>query len=1220
MNGPSEPTTLRDQIIGLGARSIRKSYYPQLQRQIDDLKTAKKALEERSEQLLQTVNDLEASRQQAEEDAQNFRLLFEGITDGVAVADPATLRFQRVNPAFCQMLGYSEDELLRLSIRDIHPEEEMRELINDIKSQKPNTAVALKNLPFKRKDQTIFYADMHSSGVEIRGRIYVLGVCRDITEHKQTEEKIRALNASLEDRVRERAQQLAESEARYRTLYESSPVSIWQEDWTQVIESINELRAQRISDFPAYFREHPQFVARALHDVKILDVNHWTLRMFAAKNKSELLASLQVVFGTDATLPGFIGELCALAQGQEFYRTEMALNTLAGDVIDTLLSMTFPPPGSHSGEVLVSVMDITEQRKIEQALKTGEERLRFFFERQLVGMAITSPEKGWLQVNDKLCQMLGYYREELANKTWVEMTHPDDLPADIAQFERMSRGEIESYTLEKRFLRKDGSIVFTELAVGCVRKADGSLDYVLAMVEDITERKRAEEALRTLNATLEERIEQRTAELNSAITMLQTEAAVRKQAEEATRVSEQWFRAIFEQSPTGIAIINSWTGAFLEVNPKLCEISGRSKEEMLTLDFMRITHPDDLQEDLDNMDRLRKGEIRSFVMEKRYIRPDGLWVWASLTVVPMWTELEKSKWHIAMVEDITERKRAENELHRINRLYAVLIQVNQAVIRADSHERLLQQICEICIQFGGFKMAWVGRVNTETQQVVPIASAGDERDYLHKISIYADERPEGKGATGTSIREGRTCVCNDFLHHPDTLPWREAAAESGFQAAISLPLRNEGRIYGALAVYTDNPNYFHSREVQLLEEVASDISFALDHLDQEIRRKQNEEALKQAKASAEAANQAKDQFLAMLSHELRTPLTPVVATLSSLSTQEEISGELQADMEMILRNVQMEVKLIDDLLDVTRISRGAIDLHPEAVDACLLLQSALDICQKDIETKRLDISLSFQAKMRHITVDPARMRQVFWNLIKNAVAYTPEGGRITLRTFNIDDRLKIEIEDTGIGIRPEVLPKLFKPFERGNHAAFPRRFGGLGLGLSIAKSVVDLHHGTLTAFSQGEGKGATFTVDLPALATPAEPHRKMASPPGVRESAKKILLVEDHPDTLLAMSKLLRKWGYAISTADCVRTALECLASESFDVLISDLGLPDGSGLEIMRALKDHPNIKGIALSGYGTDEDIRKSLEAGFQEHLVKPVTAENLRHAVQRTASLRG
>jgi PAS domain S-box-containing protein len=377
--------------------------------------------------------------------------------------------------------------------------------------------------------------------------------------------------------------------------------------------------------------------------------------------------------------------------------------------------------------------------------------------------------------------------------------------------------------------------------------------------------------------------------------------------------------------------------------------------------------------------------------------------------------------------------------------------------------------------------------------------------------------------------------------------------------------------------------------------------------------KHAEETLQQAKFAAEQANRAKDQFLAVLSHELRTPLMPVLATVTGWDSQVDIPAEIRSDMEVIRRNMELEARLIDDLLDVTKIGRGKIDLHHAVLDIHACLRTVLEICQSEIEAKHLDVSLSLSADRHHVSGDPTRLQQVFWNILKNAVKFTPEKGRISLKTMNADGKLRIEISDTGVGITPDVLPRLFNAFEQGEQNR-TRQFGGLGVGLSIAKSVVELHHGSLTASSKGSDKGATFTVDLDTVSAGQEPNTPLASLTTSEENQQRILLVDDHPDTLQTMAKLLRKWGYTVTTAMSVRGALEQASRESFDLIISDVGLPDGSGLDIMRQVKELYGLRGIALSGYGTDEDIRQSQAAGFEEHLVKPVCFEVLRLTVQR------
>lgn len=394
-------------------------------------------------------------------------------------------------------------------------------------------------------------------------------------------------------------------------------------------------------------------------------------------------------------------------------------------------------------------------------------------------------------------------------------------------------------------------------------------------------------------------------------------------------------------------------------------------------------------------------------------------------------------------------------------------------------------------------------------------------------------------------------------------------------------------------------------------------------------RKDAEEALKAAKLlavaakeAAEAANKAKDQFMAILSHELRTPLTPVLATMTYVEAMQDLPAELREEIGTIRRNIEIEARLIDDLLDLTRISRGKIELHLEVLDAHAALRTALETCQSDIEAKGLEVSLALHAREHHIWADPARMQQVFWNLIKNAVKFTPAGGFITLCTSNEKRRLRVAIIDTGIGIDAETLPRIFNAFEQGERTV-TRLFGGLGLGLSIAKALVGMHRGRLTAASAGKDKGATFTVELEAVpaTTVGQPATAAGSTPAVpmapaARACKRILLVEDHEDTLRIMAKLLEGYGYKVRTAATVQKAMELAAAETFDLLISDLGLPDGSGLDIIRHVKDRYNVKGIALSGFGSDEDLRRSRDAGFEHHLIKPVSFQTLEGTIRKVA----
>ena len=381
-------------------------------------------------------------------------------------------------------------------------------------------------------------------------------------------------------------------------------------------------------------------------------------------------------------------------------------------------------------------------------------------------------------------------------------------------------------------------------------------------------------------------------------------------------------------------------------------------------------------------------------------------------------------------------------------------------------------------------------------------------------------------------------------------------------------------------------------------------------------KKRAEAGLREAKEAAEEANRAKDAFLAALSHELRTPLTPVLLTVSALHSDPRIPEGLRDELWMVRRNVEMEARLIDDLLDLTRIAQGKLELRSEVVNLHDIARHAATICRPEVEAKGLTLTLDLRARRHRVRGDGARLQQVLWNLLKNAAKFTPEGGAIALGTEDVGpDGLRIRISDTGIGIPPEALPRLFHAFEQGGRAV-TRQFGGLGLGLAISKALVDAHGGTIRVDSEGHGKGATFTVELPEATYPAEAGGGPGETGGNGERSRslRILLVEDHADTLRVLSRMVRGLGHAVTTAASVATALDASAAGPFDLLVSDVGLPDGSGVDLMRRLRPMP---GIALTGYGMESDVEACRDAGFAAHLTKPVDFTRLEEAIRRVAA---
>jgi signal transduction histidine kinase len=377
-------------------------------------------------------------------------------------------------------------------------------------------------------------------------------------------------------------------------------------------------------------------------------------------------------------------------------------------------------------------------------------------------------------------------------------------------------------------------------------------------------------------------------------------------------------------------------------------------------------------------------------------------------------------------------------------------------------------------------------------------------------------------------------------------------------------------------------------------------------------RRRAEAAIEQQKAAVEAANRTKDNFLAMLSHELRTPLTPVLAALDALESSSTQSEDAKNSLAMIRRNVELESQLIDDLLDLTRIAKDKLQLKFEQIDAHQAIANVVEICRMEADARKLRVHLNLRAGAHHVSADIAKFQQIIWNLLKNAIKFTNENGEIAISSTNPSPQiLEISVHDTGVGIDPEIMQRIFDPFEQGDRS-FQRRFGGLGLGLAISKSLAQAHGGTLVAKSEGHDRGSTFVLTLNSVAPSHQRALKPVAAPV--ESALRILLVDDHLDTCIALERLLVRRGHLVAATHNVRSAMEAAARNHFDLLISDVALPDGTGMELMTYLRALSGMRGIAISGFGMNGDIEKSLQAGFSEHLVKPVKLEKLEAAIER------
>jgi PAS domain S-box-containing protein len=533
---------------------------------------------------------------------------------------------------------------------------------------------------------------------------------------------------------------------------------------------------------------------------------------------------------------------------------------------------------------------------------------------------------------------------------------------------------------------------------------------------------------------------------------------------------------------------------------------------------------------------------------------------------------------IALVRELTariwarlERVRADSLLRQNEALFAALIEEAPVGVYVINAEFRVQQINTRALPAFEKVEPKIGRTLTEVMHIQWGKEAGDELAAIFRHTLDTGE---------PYISPGYSNVRAD-LGEEKTYEWQTRR--------VTLPNGSHGVVC-----------YF-------------------DDITERIRA---EQALIQAKEIAETASRSKDDFLAALSHELRTPLNPVLLIASDAANDLQLPEKTRADFGMIRRNVELEARLIDDLLDLTRITRGKLSLEKRPLDVRAVLQDAIAIVRADAETKKISLTLDLGTDQIMVLGDAVRLQQIFWNVLKNAVKFTPEGGRITveIRTLAENGNIAIKIIDSGIGLTIREITHIFNPFAQGDHAGSSgsHQFGGLGLGLAISRMLVELHSGVIQAASAGRDQGATFTIELPCLpageisAPPEQPATNNPQAALKKNSVRRILLVEDHEPTRTALARLLARRDYQVMAASSVAEARALVRREKFDLVVSDIGLPDGNGYALMSELRDEFGLRGIALTGYGTEQDVSRAQNSGFVAHLTKPVRIEALEKAL--------
>jgi PAS domain S-box-containing protein len=656
--------------------------------------------------------------------------------------------------------------------------------------------------------------------------------------------------------------------------------------------------------------------------------------------------------------------------------------------------------------------------------------------------------------------------------------------------------------------------------------------------------------------------------------------------------------AIVESSDDAI-VSKTLDGHILTWNAGAQRLFGYTADEIIGRPITVLIPPDRQGEETTILSRLRRGQrIEHF--ETVRMTKDARLIDISVTISPVRDHNGQIVGASKVARDISARKRADQDLMALKDALAVqladLRRLHEMSVRLsttlDLHS-ILEDTLRTAVAINGTDLGLLS-LSDENDCLQIVAAQGFDEEFLQSVHAI----PPSVGAAGVAFQERRSVVVEDVSTDPYYADYQEMTHRAGFRAVQHTPLiTRTGKAVGVLSTHFRQPHHPTDREMRLID----------------LCTRQAVDFIENARLYAQVceADCRKDEFLATLAHELRNPRAPISNALHILRLSGELPPAAERVRDIMERQVTHMVRLVDDLLEVSRITRGKIELRREPLDLAAVIESAVDTSRPLITVANHQLAISMPPDVLTVDGDSMRLAQVIANLLNNAAKYTPEGGQIWLTTRREANEAVISVRDTGAGIPAEVLPRIFEMFAQGDRT-LNRAQGGLGIGLTLAKSLVQLHGGRIEARSEGLGKGSEFIVHLPLSATMPKlimptPSRRTAEPLPPRQ----ILVVDDAPAAAYILGKLLEKLGQQVRTAQSASTALECIRDDRPDVIISDIAMPNVNGYELAQRLRSHRELDGVvlvALTGYGQDSDRQRALDAGFDHHLVKPVSVEAL------------
>ena len=1050
------------------------------------------ALEQLNVELEQRV---EQRTQELARSEQDLRTIFNNVYDGIMIHDLDGTILD-VNHRYVEMLGGTREEILASSIADFTASDAPIEKIPEITQQ----VASGKELRFEWQDRrlddgTTFDVDVSLKKLMLGNRPVIIASARDISDSKAAKESLR------------------KSEAKFRTLISNldSVVYRCQNDVTRTMEFMSDA-IETLSGYPA-----SDFI----------------------NNRNRTYAS--IIHPDDKALVNQ-----AVAQGLNHLQS-FSMEYRIIDRDDSICWVTEKGKGifdknAHLMYLEGVIVDISDRKRTEAALKLSEARANAAFEQAAVGIAESNLTDGKItRTNNYFCQMTGYTVQELKLLTGADLTHPNDLSDSRHKIQQLYAGEIDSFIVEKRYIRKDKSYFWATTAVTLIQNPEEESPRCLAVIQDISDRKATELALQDSQAQFRHMTE---------------------------NIPGMIFRCVLHPDGTDeITYISSQVREIFELEPEaVLEDGGRQTWER--------THPDDIPK-IEADVQLSAKTLQPFRNEHRLILPQKGLRWIQAIARPEQLSNGDIVWDgVAM--DISDRKQSEAEQQRH---LTIIESTSDFIGTSDPNGKIL---------------------------------------YLNEAWRQLLQRNTGETAYRTSISEQHPPWALEIIIN-EALPTAEQ--QGIWSGETALLDGNEQEIPVSQVVIAHKSN---NGEVEYFSTIIRDTS----------ERKQAEAQLRQTNQELANATRLKDEFLANMSHEFRTPLNAILGMTEGL--QEEVFGQINNKQLKALQTIERSgahlLELINDILDLAKIDSGHIELEYSPVVVKHLCQSSLVFIKQQSLKKGIHLDLKLPLNLPDINIDERRIRQVLINLLNNAVKFTPEDGYITLEVLPLlrdstrhQNFLSFAVQDTGIGIAPEDLKKLFQPFVQID-SSLNRQYEGTGLGLALVKKLVELHGGQVTVTSE-VGVGSCFTVELPysdvsitnSISSTTEfipviPNIKQ------RTITPLILLVEDNDANISTLSSYLRAKGYGVQVAKNGQTALELAQTEPPDVILIDIQMPGMDGIAVIEKIRQLPalaKIPIIALTALSLEGDRERCLAAGANMYLSKPVKLKQLVTELQNLST---